>query len=97
VRVGGAIEFLWRESQCEEAPRGAFSVGDRQRAIVSAALDTAVTSYADADRLLRTETQVQFHESSRVEQSLKRLQVAPALSSRIRLYDLVSHWMARLS
>ena len=42
----------------------------------------AVTSYADADRLLRTEPQVQLHESSRVEQSFKRLQVAPATTYR---------------
>jgi hypothetical protein len=55
---------------------------DRQRALVSAALDPAVISYADADRLLRTELQVQLHEFSRVEPSFKRLQVAPGLSSR---------------
>ena len=58
-------------------PLAGFPLSNRQRALVSAALDPAVTSYADADRLLRTEPQVQLHESSRVEQSFKRLQVAP--------------------
>ena len=61
-------------------PLAGLPLSSRQRALVSAALDPAVTSYADADRLLRTEPQVQLHESSRVEQSFKRLQVALRLS-----------------
>ena len=61
-------------------PLAGLPLSSRQRALASAALDPAVTSYADADRLLRTEPQVQLHESSRVEQSFKRLQVALRLS-----------------
>ena len=38
----------------------AFSVVIRQRYVVSTAFDPAVTSYADVDRLLRTEPQVQL-------------------------------------
>jgi len=62
-------------------PLAGLPLSNRQRARVSVALDPAVTSYADAGRLLRTEPQVQLQESSRVEQSFKRLQVAPGLSS----------------
>ena len=58
-------------------PLAGLPLSNRQRALVSAALDPAVTSYADAGRLLRTEPQVQLHQSSRVEQAFKRLQVAP--------------------
>jgi hypothetical protein len=38
----------------------AFSIVIRQRYVVSTAFDPAVTSYADVDRLLRTEPQVQL-------------------------------------
>jgi len=38
----------------------AFSVVIRQRYVVSTAFDPAVTGYADVDRLLRTEAQVQL-------------------------------------
>jgi hypothetical protein len=37
-----------------------FSLSKRQRYVVSTAFDPAVTSYADVDRLLRTEPQVQL-------------------------------------
>jgi hypothetical protein len=37
-----------------------FSIVVRQRYVVSTAFDPAVTSYADVDRLLRTEPQVQL-------------------------------------
>jgi hypothetical protein len=41
-------------------PLTGLPLSKRQRALVSAAFNPAVTSYADADRLLRTEPQVQL-------------------------------------
>jgi hypothetical protein len=48
----------WRW-QCGRTPHGVLPIR-RKKYVVSAAFDPAVTSYADADRLLRTEPQVQL-------------------------------------
>lgn len=48
----------WRW-QCGRTPHGVLPIR-RKKYVVSAAFDPAVTSHADADRLLRTEPQVQL-------------------------------------
>lgn len=44
----------------QENPSQSVPCQNRRRYVVSAAFDPAVTSHADADRLLRTEPQVQL-------------------------------------
>jgi hypothetical protein len=58
ISLSLAFPPLWRW-QWQRTPHGILFV-IRQRYVVSTALDPAVTGYADVDRLLRTEPQVQL-------------------------------------